>query len=501
MLSLIPNSIDFDFISVKSNSIRKIYLDNTADISVIFQIEYAEGFIFSPNKGVVPKNSKLEINCEINPNLANVLVGNAKITLDNKVSKIIKMSCISKYPRLQLNVTSLDFGIVQIGKSQEMNLIVSNDESVSANFIIEKTSTQPGKNPESFFLSDKKGEVPPNSNFLIKIKFKPFFPNCFFNETYSLKVPGGNNINFTCTGSCTSLKTWIGNKYINFKSIELGNQLTRLFRIHNDSNIQTEFQIYHDNSGAFKFDHLNGIIPPKSNVRINLTFKPYECMLYYQRIFVLIKNHNLIAIDVYGCCHDLLNKIPLLEQKQIDLFRYKLSKGFYLPDNKDRTKETSKLSKSVVFKSNSKNFSESEDVLIDFTNPTQLHKEMFWPITSKSRLISFDIDYRDFSYIEAGTCSEGYPIHVYNNSNEKIKIKWIYEKPIIISNLVKGFNIFNVESTVFIVQPEEGIITPNGQAEFKVYFKPNKPEFYFYSDLPCLGTLITQYNKNSNKNK
>ena len=177
MLSLIPNSVDFDFISVKTNSTRKIYLDNTADISIIFHIENAEGFIFEPSKGVVPKNSKLEINVQINPNLAHVLVGNAKITLDNKVSKIIKMSCISKYARLQLNITSLDFGIVQIGKTVELNLIVINDENVPANFVIEKTSVQPGKNPEFFFLSEKKGEVPPKSNFLIKVKYKPFFPN------------------------------------------------------------------------------------------------------------------------------------------------------------------------------------------------------------------------------------------------------------------------------------------------------------------------------------
>ena len=497
ILSLIPDSVDFDFISVKTNSTRKIYLDNTADISIIFQIENAEGFIFEPSKGVVPKNSKLEINVQINPNLAHVLVGNAKIVLDNKVSKIIKMSCISKYARLQLNITSLDFGIVQIGKTVELNLIVINDENVPANFVIEKTSVQPGKNPEFFFLSEKKGEVPPKSNFLIKVKYKPFFPNIISNETYVLKVQGGNLVNFTCTGSCSALKTWIGNKYINFKTIELGSQMTRLFRIHNDSSVPTEYQIYHDNSGPFKFDNLNGIIPAKGNIRVNLTFKPYECMLYYQRIFVLIKNHNLLTLDVYGACHDLLNKIPILEQKQIDLFRYKLSKGFYLL-GKSHSSESSKLSKSVAFKTNSSKDNPGEDVLIDFINPTQLHKEMFWPITSKSRLISFDVDYIDFNYIEAGSCSEGYPVHVYNNSNEKIKIKWIYDKPVIVSNLVKGFNIFNVESTVFIVQPEESVITPNGQAEFKVYFKPNKPEFYFFSDIPCLGTLITPYNKNVN---
>ena len=496
MLNQIPNSVDFDFISVKTNSTKKIYLDNIADVSIIFQIENAEGFIFEPNKGVVPKNSKLEINVKINPNLAEVLVGNAKITLDNKVSKIIKMSCIGKYARLQLNKFDFDFGIVQIGNSVELDVIVINDENVSANFIIEKTSVQPGKNPECFFLSDKKGEVPPKSNFLIKIKYKPIFPNIISNETYALKVQGGNIVNFTCSGQCVPLKTWIGNKYINFKSIELGSQTTRLIRVHNDSNVQTEFQIYHDNSGPFKFDVLDGIIPAKSNVRVNITFKPYECMLYYQRIFVLIKNHNLLTLDIYGACHDLLNKFPILEQKQIDLFRYKLSKGFYLPNNKGHSSENSKLSKSVAFKDS--NGSGGEDVLIDFTNPTQLHKEMFWPLKSKSRLISFDIDYIDFNYIEAGTCSEGIPFHVYNNSNEKIKIKWIYEKPIIVSNLVKGFNIFNIPSTVFIIQPEEGIITPNGQAEFKAYFKPNKPEYYFFSDMPCIGTILTSYNKNQN---
>jgi len=498
ILNQIPNSVDFDFISVKTNSTKKIYLDNIADISIIFQIENAEGFIFEPNKGVVPKNSKLEINVKTNPNLAQVLVGNAKIILDNKVSKIIKMSCIGKYARLQLNKLDFDFGIVQIGNNVELDLIVINDENVSAYFTIEKTSIQPGKNPECFFFSDKKGEVPPKSNFLIKIKYKPIFPNIISNETYALKVQGGNIANFTCSGQCIPLKTWIGNKYINFKSIELGNQTTRLIRVHNDSNVQTEFQIYHDNSGPFKFDVLNGIIPPKGNVRVNITFKPYECMLYYQRIFVLIKNHNLLTLDVYGACHDLLNKIPILEQKQIDLFRYKLSKGFYLPNAKGHSSESSKLSKSVAFKTNNDGLNSGEDVLIDFTNPTQLHKEMFWPLQSKSRLISFDIDYIDFNYIENGSCSDGISFHVFNNSNEKIKIKWIYEKPIIVSNLVKGFNIFNIPSTVFIIQPEEGIITPNGQAEFKAYFKPNKPEYYFFSDIPCLATILTSYNKNQN---
>ena len=44
--------------------------------------------------------------------------------------------------------------------------------------------------------------------------------------------------------------------------------------------------------------------------------------MFCYRIFILIKNHNLLTPDIYGACHDLLNKIPILKQKKIDLFRY-----------------------------------------------------------------------------------------------------------------------------------------------------------------------------------
>ena len=31
--------------------------------------------------------------------------------------------------------------------------------------------------------------------------------------------------------------------------------------------------------------------------------------MFYYRIFILIKNNNFLAPDIYGACHDLLNKI------------------------------------------------------------------------------------------------------------------------------------------------------------------------------------------------
>ena len=145
ILSQIPETIDFDFISVKNETIKSIYLENIAEQSILFKIENAEGFIFEPNQGIIPRKKKLEIKIKIIPNLANVLVANARIILDQKYKKIIRLSSIAKYPYLSINKSSIDFGSIQIGHTNEQELIVSNNESVPAKFTIERTSTQPGK--------------------------------------------------------------------------------------------------------------------------------------------------------------------------------------------------------------------------------------------------------------------------------------------------------------------------------------------------------------------
>ena len=49
---------------------------------------------------------------------------------------------------------------------------------------------------------------------------------------------------------------------------------------------------------------------------------------------------------------------------------------------------------------------------------------------------------------------------------------------------------------IFIIQPEEMIIPRLSYGEFKVYFKPNQPEYYFYSDITCQSTIISYNNNN-----
>ena len=68
-----------------------------------------------------------------------------------------------------LNKSYIEFGVVQIGKTAEEELIISNLETVPAHFTIERKSTQPGKQPNVFFISNLTGDIPPKSNYLLKI--------------------------------------------------------------------------------------------------------------------------------------------------------------------------------------------------------------------------------------------------------------------------------------------------------------------------------------------
>ena len=126
------DTIDFNYIPLKNESFRKICVENLCNELILFEIQNPEGFTFSPLSGILLKDKKLENEIKVNPNLAEVLVSNTRIILDNKFAKIIKLSCIGKYPNLFLNQSEIKFNNVQVEKTIQKNLIISNQENVPA---------------------------------------------------------------------------------------------------------------------------------------------------------------------------------------------------------------------------------------------------------------------------------------------------------------------------------------------------------------------------------
>lgn len=503
ILDKIPQTIDFGFITVKNETFRIITLENPSNQNILFNIESQDVYNIEPKQGVLNKKQKLEIKVAIFPNSATVLVANAKITLDNneKISKIIKFSSVAKYPYLRISRNLHNFEAVLIGKWKESEIIVSNSEKVPAKFKIVRQTVYEGKQVEQFFLSHYKGEVPPNESFRIVIRYQTHYTNYFSYETFKLKTIGGNSTSFSCIGNSLALSTSINAKSVNYNSIELTKTFKNMIRLFNDSEEPTTYQFFHVNDGNFFIEETQGVIEAKSNVRVNVTFFPKETMIYYDRVFCLIKNHTLSVLDIYGSCHGLLNKTKILEQKNIDIFRHKLKSGLYLASTCNSVKELDVTSylESVGRLNRRQSIKEKLDGLeegfSEVSSQVQLHKEMFWENISNTRLFYFNAEMIDFRFVEYGKVSEPFVLTVYNNSTVDIRLKWILERPIHTSNMTKNNNLWSDPKINFLVTPEEAILNYRGSAEFKVYFRPGKQEFYYFSRLTCIGTLMTDYQR------
>ncbi len=299
ILEKVPKEIDFGFIAVKNESIQIFTIENNNKFPIPFSIDSTDVFKFEPNYGNLHKMGKTEIKVKINPQSALVSVGNSQFVIGkdaHRRAKVIKVSSISKYPYLKIHKNILDYGNVVIGKNKELELIINNPEKVPAKFSVEKKKFINAKVVEQFFVSDLSGIVPPNSSYLLKVKFVTSYPNFFSYETFDIITKGGNVNRFNCIAHSLALNTNISEKFLNFYSVELNSSKTKMIRLFNESDEQTYFQFFYNNDHVFIFDLLQGVIPARSNVRVTITFNPKETISYYDRVFCLMKNHFLFVI-------------------------------------------------------------------------------------------------------------------------------------------------------------------------------------------------------------
>ena len=210
------------------------------------------------------------------------------------------------------------------------------------------------------------------------------------------------------------------------------------------------------------------------------------------------------------------------------MLRYKLITGFLHSSNS--LKEISYLD-NLNNKTHKKNIGgkfniEVDEGTLESTDQVILHKELFWEATSSTRLIyCHNIDFVDFRFVMFDKRSEPFVVTIVNNSNEKLLLKWISDNLKVASNekiikseekiiskaekIKKEKTLKNLKEnkhsvqqflhmseiakqmSVFTIYPEEIIVPKKGSYDFKVYFTPSKPEYYFYANLTCCGFILT----------
>lgn len=357
IIDCIPsNGIDFEYCGVQYTETKTFTLVNSASGLVHFEVvtDNSENKLFT----IEPKNGKLHIIfknvCLLFLNILTLLVGmmraghkqeitvtfspqEAKVVLstaifkfqegEKEASKVLKMSGIGKFPFVDLSHEKLDFEQLTVGKTLTKEIMLRNYSQVKARFEIEQINDD-GKD-NSFILSLTSDTINPGASKKITVTYSPAIVGQFTCTQYSINVTGGNTLKLSCQGCANGIDVSLSSKSIHFGEVQLTSTTNRLLNICNESDQPTTFQFFNDKNNIFSFSKCEGTIKPHSQARIIIEFFPQATKNYYERVFCIVRSHQVLYVDLIGACYDVLTKPMPLMQRHVDIYRHKVIMGIH----------------------------------------------------------------------------------------------------------------------------------------------------------------------------
>jgi hypothetical protein len=131
----------------------------------------------------------------------------------------------------------------------------------------------------------------------------------------------------------------------------------------------------------FSFSQTEGTVKPFSFARIIVTFVPPKTGNFYERIFCMVRNHQVLHVDLMGTCFDILTKPIPLCQRHVDANRHKVIMGAHKKPNSQNTGDEYLWDKTATMNSASHGgvvMAEGADLEMPIDDPSQvvIHKEM-----------------------------------------------------------------------------------------------------------------------------
>ena len=96
----------------------------------------------------------------------------------------------------------------------------------------------------------------------------------------------------------------------------------------NKSEVPVSFQFVVEDKGTFQFDRTYGVVPPRLQSYVIISFDPEVSGNFCRRIFCLFKDQMPIAIDCVGTAYADLSRRPApLTLRQMDAHRRRQEEG------------------------------------------------------------------------------------------------------------------------------------------------------------------------------
>ena len=458
-----PKCVDFGFCAVGQESERVLKLTNFTHTEKEFRFDECPFKIEPTQDTIGPKQTK-SVRISYFPTNATVVVASTVFHVTGEKDRVVKLSAIGKFPFLKTLNTKLDFEEVIYGKKKVKNLIINNASEVVTKFSIKQLQIDQF-NDTSFSLDETEGEIPPKSSFLIKITYKPMIWDLYSCSHFEIQCQGGNKIEVQCVGRALPLEAKLSSKLVDFGSIRLNSSTNRMVTLHNNSDTNCAFEVIIDNSGVFSVKETAGVIKPKSYARLLFLFTPQKTINYYQRAYILIRNHLALSIDLLGNCFDLLIKPPPLSPLVIKETRQHLglNVGFdsafnMVSDAEEPVSPELESSRQVIMQSSS------------------VHKEIFGGLVLADKFVKVSSKFLDFNFAGMGGIFPSREIVIENISGRKLSLFWTND------SVYRG-----TKDNVFGVFPNSAHLGVNESTRFTITFKPNNMNAFFFEKVQCFA--------------
>jgi hypothetical protein len=257
------------------------------------------------------------------------------------------------------------------------------------------------------------------------VKYLPTVAGNISCTYYKITSDCGNELGLSVKGEAKGVDVALSANSIHFGEVAIDNSTNRLLNVQNNNDMPMTFQFVTDKNNMFSFSETEGTVKPFSFARIIITFTPPKTGNFYERCFGLIRNHQVMYVDLIGTCFDILNKPVPLMQRHIDAYRHKVIMGnhkkaalmadeSYIMDERLHTVGSTGLNTGGA----------DMEMPIDDQSQVVLHKEMLHSTQAQTRDVRFNIDSLDFGFTHHGRMSEGRTVTLTNTYSFPVKISW-----------------------------------------------------------------------------
>lgn len=233
--------------------------------------------------------------------------------------------------------------------------------------------------------------------------------------------------------------------------------------------MEIDYRLHGTEAGPFSVEGTIGTCPAFGSTNVTVRFDPKDPLMFHKRLFLLVRDHAPLVVDLVGSCFNDKMRPPLLSMKQFT--RPGKENASLLPAPESGSRDP------VL--NDGEGFEDADET--DYASGEGASWEALFSDEEENRRrarVSADVTRLDFGACSRSTPSEYKAVTLTNNGDERVTCTWLApdEKT---QNPADGIKLYQVF-------PQEAEIRPGGSFIFNVVFRPKRDSCYYCDDLEAL---------------